>query len=72
MRCRMREEEKIGYVGTGKRDEDERTGRRNQFKRQAFAGRASTTGDAIQANAFKLKVIERFFLAPSEVYFRER
>ena len=58
------EEEKIGYVGTGKRDEDEEDEEgeislsdkllREELQRQS---------DAIQANAFKLKVIEKILLS---------
>ena len=58
------EEEKIGYVGTGKRDEDEEDEEgeislsdkllREELQRQS---------DAIQANAFKLKIIEKILLS---------
>lgn len=58
------EEEKIGYIGTGKRDDEEEDGEgeislsdkllREELQRQS---------EAIQANALKLKIIEKILLS---------
>jgi len=55
------EDEKIGYVGTGKRDDDEGDGEEGEISLsdKLLREELQRQSDAIQANALKLKIIEK-------------